>query len=118
MERARATAAEARLLFKGSMFPGAVNRIYYSMFYALTALAVAEGFSSGKHGRLLGWFNKQFVKAGIIDIRYSKIIFRAFSKRMDGDYEAYSEFTETEVREMLGELDDFIAEIEKLLKSM
>jgi len=35
---------------------------------------------------------------------------------MDGDYEDYSEFSEKEVMDMLPELDDFIAEIEKLLK--
>jgi len=67
MERARATVIEARLLQENRMFAGAVNRIYYSMFYALSALAVAEGFSSGKHGQLIRWFNKKFVKTGIVD---------------------------------------------------
>ena len=32
MERAYATVREARVLFEGSMFQGAVNRIYYAMF--------------------------------------------------------------------------------------
>jgi uncharacterized protein (UPF0332 family) len=99
------------------MLPGAVNRIYYSMFYALSALAISEGFTSGKHGQLIGWFNKHFVKTGIVDSRYSRMISRSFSKRMDGDYEDYTEFAETEVRGMLPELDEFITEIEKLLKS-
>lgn len=116
MERARSTSREARLLLDGSMFPGAVNRIYYSMFYALSALAISEGFASGKHAQLIGWFNKHFVKSGAVDSRYSKIITRAFSKRMDGDYEDYNEFSEKEVMDMLLELDDFIAEIEHLLK--
>lgn len=39
----------------------AVNRIYYGMYYALTALALKHGFETSKHGQLIGWFNKEFI---------------------------------------------------------
>jgi len=35
---------------------------------------------------------------------------------MDGDYDDYSEFSESEVGEMLSELEDFLVQMEKLLK--
>jgi len=35
----------------------AVNRIYYGMYYALTALALKNKFETSKHGQLIGWFN-------------------------------------------------------------
>jgi uncharacterized protein (UPF0332 family) len=57
LKRSRETEQEAILLFQNNRFPAAVNRIYYSMFYALSALAIYHGFQSGKHGRVIGWFN-------------------------------------------------------------
>ncbi|HOH43482.1 MAG TPA: hypothetical protein PLZ53_10215, partial [Candidatus Hydrogenedentes bacterium] len=43
------TRSESVLLFNNSMLPAVVNRIYYSMFYALSALAISEGFQTAKH---------------------------------------------------------------------
>lgn len=38
-----------------------VNRVYYGMFYALTALALKHQFETSKHSQFIGWFNKKFV---------------------------------------------------------
>lgn len=41
----------------------AVNRIYYGMYYALTALALKNRFETSKHLQLIGWFNKVSISA-------------------------------------------------------
>lgn len=117
LRRAHQTQSESRLLFENRMFPAAVNRAYYSMFYALSALAIAEGFQTGKHAQLIGWFNRTFIKTGKTDQRYSKILSRAFDKRMLGDYADMPDFSESEVDIMLKESTDFISMVEKLLSS-
>jgi hypothetical protein len=98
------------------MYAAVVNRVYYSMFYALSALAIAEGFQTGKHAQLIGWFNKTFIKTGKVDRRYSKIISQAFDKRMLGDYADLPEFSESEVEAMIAESDEFINMAEEILK--
>lgn len=40
----------------------AVNRIYYGMFYVLSALALKYQFKTSKHQGLISWFNKNFIK--------------------------------------------------------
>ena len=40
LERAQETLVEARLLVDKDLFSGAINRIYYAMFYAILALLV------------------------------------------------------------------------------
>jgi uncharacterized protein (UPF0332 family) len=40
----------------------AVNRIYYGIFYAISALALRNSFLTNKHQQLIGWFNS----AGLI----------------------------------------------------
>ena len=51
----------ARFLSENQKFVIAVNRIYYGMYYALTALALTNSFETSKHSQLIGWFNKEFI---------------------------------------------------------
>ena len=115
INRAYETRNEALLLFENRMFPAVVNRVYYSMFYSLSALAIYDGFQTGKHAQLIGWFNKNYVKNGKVDARYSKIISQAFDKRMLGDYADVPEFSQQELETMLSESGEFINAISDLI---
>jgi len=117
MSRARETEREAVLLHKNDMHAVAMSRIYYSMFHALSAMALFHGYQSSKHSGLISWFNKTFVKTGIIDARYSKILTRSFEKRMDSDYDDFVEFADEEVKSMLEECSDFISLMEQMTES-
>jgi len=50
-------------------------------------------FETSKHPQLIGWFNKTFIKEGIIDIKYNKILRDAYKNRISSDYDAFVEFT-------------------------
>jgi len=93
----------------------AVNRIYYGMYYALTALALKSSFETSKHGQLIGWFNKEFITAKKIDPQFGKILRNAFHNRTKGDYDAFVDFSKNEVDLMLIEMSDFINEIKELI---
>lgn len=117
IEQAKNTRDDAEFLIQHDKLTIAVNRIYYAMFYMLSALALKHGFSTSKHKQLIGWFNKHFVKDGTIEPKYAKIVSDAFEKRSDSDYGMLVNFTRDEVQEMFTELNDFIATIEQLLLS-
>ena len=93
----------------------AVNRIYYGMYYALTALALKNGFETSKHGQLIGWFNKEYIVTKRLDPQFGKILRNASHNRTKGDYDAFIDFSKNEVDLMLIEMTDFIHEIKKLL---
>ena len=93
----------------------AVNRIYYGIYYILSALAIRSQFKTSKHSQLISWFNKTFVKEGIVDQKYSKLIRKAFENRMEGDYDVFSVFTKEEVEQSLEEMEEVISEIQKLI---
>ena len=40
----------------------ALNRIYYGIFYIVSALAIKNRFSTANHSQLIGWFNTNYVK--------------------------------------------------------
>lgn len=93
----------------------AVNRIYYGIYYALSALALHEGFSTTKHRQLIGWFNREFVKAELTDSRFGRIVRRAFENRTESDYNVMASFEPDEISHSFGEMRELIAEVERLI---
>jgi uncharacterized protein len=86
----------------------AVNRIYYGIFYILSALALKHDFTTSKHQQLIGWFNKEFIATAKIDPKYGKIIHNAFKNRSTGDYDDFAEFDEQEVKNSFKEMIELI----------
>ena len=116
LEKAEEMILDVQLLIENDRLRSAVNRIYYGMFYSLLALGLANQFETSKHAQLIGWFNKNFIREGLIDSKYGKIINKAFNRRTTGDYDTYIEFEKDIVFEMFNEMQDFISEIKSYLK--
>ena len=116
IEQAKDTIELARFLIDSDRLIVAVNRIYYGLYYSVTALAIKNQFETSKHVQLIGWFNKEYVAPGIIDKRLGKILRNAYQNRTKGDYDAFVSFDKEEVVEMHNEMIDFITEIEKLIE--
>lgn len=117
IEQAKETISEIEILIEKALLNIAINRIYYGMFYMLLALALKKGFKTSKHNQLIGWFNKEFVKTGIISQKFGKIINKAFEDRTDGDYGIFIHFEKEEVLVKFDDMKEFIAELEKIIIS-
>lgn len=115
LEEAKETTEDVHLLIDNDRLRAAVNRIYYGMFYSLLALGLAYEYETSKHQQLLGWFNKNFIHEGLIDIKFGKIINKASNRRTKGDYESYVEFDKDIIIEMFIEMKEFILEIERFI---
>jgi len=75
MKQSFETFDEAVFLFDGEKNPRSViNRLYYSMFYAVLALLVKEDFSSSKHSGVISYFNKIFIKEGVFPREMGKYL--------------------------------------------
>jgi uncharacterized protein (UPF0332 family) len=116
LEQADETVSDVQLLIENNRLRSAVNRVYYGMFYALLALSVSRNNASSKHVKLIGWFNKEFIHTGFIDVKHGKAINKAFNRRTKGDYDVHIKFEANIVREMFGEMKEFIAAIKTFLK--
>ncbi len=93
---------------KNDFYSTAVNRMYYSVFYCLTALALIYRFETSKHNQLIGWFNKEFINKNIFDKEQSKIVLKLFEKRKKSDYDPFIDFQEDEVKAMFHEMKGFV----------
>ncbi len=95
----------------------AVNRIYYAMFYSLSALALHHGFDASKHLGLIGWFNKTFVKEAKVEKEIGKMLKTAFEMRSKGDYDDFVHYSKEEVNKLFTNMLIFLDNIKKLMIS-
>jgi uncharacterized protein (UPF0332 family) len=112
IQQARNAISDVEYLIIGKKWVIAVNRIYYGMFYSLTALALLYKFETSKHQQLIGWFNKNFIKPKIINLTMGEFLIQAYEKRNLGDYEPFVDFRGEDVEKMLINMQDFINALE------
>jgi len=115
MQQAEECIGEVKFLIENRKYKIAVNRIYYGMFYSLLALALKYRFESSKHSQLIGWFNKNFIHTGIMEIKYGKMINKAFTLRNESDYEPFIEYEEQEVMELFVKMKEFVNSVSQQL---
>ncbi len=108
LQRSKITADEARSAIKANYLFNAENRIYYSIFYSVSALALKFDFSTSKHKQLLGWFNLNFIKTGLIPAKYGKIYRNAYDKRQESDYDDFVTLNIDEVEADFENMQEFI----------
>jgi len=114
LERADETLDEAKALYRINRLKGTMNRIYYALFYAVGALAHANGFNASKHANLVGWFNKTYIHTGIVSVESGRIFRKAFDMRSRGDYTDLIQMDLDTITEFLESAEPFLAIIRRL----
>jgi len=116
IKQAEESLEEAQFLLSGRKSPRSIiNRAYYAMFYSVLALLVYESYSSSKHSGVLSYFNKRFIKEGILPEGIGRSINRSFEMRQRGDYREYSELSYEQVAPIIEEAALFIITVKRYL---
>lgn len=86
LNRAYEAFDDATLLAENERWNTAVNRLYYTSFYAIIALLIKNGIETQTHDGVRTQFGLKFVKTGIIDKKFGKLFSKLFDYRLKGDY--------------------------------
>lgn len=113
-EKARNTLNDARLYFNSATLESTVNRVYYAIFYSVTALLLTRGLSSAKHSGIRSLFNKEFVKRGLVDTELGQFFSDMQDSRQEGDYKDFVQFNREEVAQWLAKAELFIVTVEEI----
>jgi uncharacterized protein (UPF0332 family) len=106
----------AGLALKENGLTTALNRIYYAIFYTVTALAEKHDFKTSKHSKLMGWFNKKFVSEDkVFNKNIYKIYESAFLSRQKGDYDAAYATNIEQAAKLLSEAKIFIETVREAI---
>jgi uncharacterized protein (UPF0332 family) len=92
-----------------------ISRSYYAMFYATSALLASQNISRSKHTGVLSAFGEYFIKTGLIETEYAKMLGHAFDSRLDSDYDMTFAVDATLARELWHDAQRFVDHIEQYL---
>ncbi|MDD4755748.1 MAG: HEPN domain-containing protein [Prolixibacteraceae bacterium] len=118
IESAFNTFKAAQVLSENGFWNSAVNRLYYSVFYAINALLVRNGVFVQTHSGMRNQFSKLFIKTGKLDIKYGKLLVQLYDWRQKGDYENLFDFTEETVNFLFDPVKEMIETIEIEIKGV
>ena len=94
---------------------GAVNRLYYASFHAVSALLLLNGVRVKSHSGAKAMLDLHFVKMGKLSVEWGKFYASLFSDRNDSDYEDFAVFTGEDVLPLLPQTQEFIDVIKRLI---
>lgn len=105
-----------QLLRQRSFYPDAINRFYYSMFYAVLALLITKQLGTSKHQGAIALFEREFIKPGDFPKEMSAWLRKAFKYRLEADYADSPEATEARAVEIEAHAGDFIRVVKNYLQ--
>ena len=97
----------AKLNFDGECYYAAINRAYYCIFHMMNALLMFKGMSFKSHAAVISAFQREYIKTGIFDESFTKIISKASDMRNDSDYEKGFAADEDMVKKSLADVKFF-----------
>ncbi|MDQ2786871.1 MAG: HEPN domain-containing protein [Chloroflexota bacterium] len=115
MQRAVECLADADASAHRCSWNNCVNRLYYTCFYAVSALLLRDGLASAKHTGVRSLFNERFVRTGIVAQDLGILYNDLFRDRQEADYADLIDFNEQQVLPLIAEVRQFVASIELLL---
>ncbi len=116
LEQAHESLDSAQLLLVHEKYRPSVNRSYYAMFYAILALLALKNFKPSKHSGAISFFNREFVKTGLIDKEFSRWLHEAFDLRQRSDYREMFHISEERTTTVLQHAQAFVAELERKIQ--
>lgn len=118
IERAETTLGEAIDELSRKNFRLAVNRAYYSIFYAMRALLATVSKDSSKHSGVVSLFNQHFIKTGIVSDVSFKSIQSLMDLRHEGDYQDFAEISEDEAKGAVETANTIFATLKETLEKI
>lgn len=115
IRRAEELIEEAETLFAADRYKGANNRAYYSVFSSMRAVLALDGEDYKRHSGVIQYFQKNYIKTGEFDKKYSDIITTASRIRNASDYDDFYIASKEEARRQIDEAKDLLDAVKEFI---
>lgn len=106
----------ARLLLDAGQYKDSIGRSYYAIFTAVRAVLARDQVDFSKHAGVIAYFQREYIKSAIFDIKYSKILQWAFQIRNNCDYDDFFIVSKEDATEQYKNAVDMVQAIETYIK--
>lgn len=97
LSRSKDTLDDAKILADRERWNSAINRLYYSAYYAVIALLLKHDYKPTTHNGAKSIFSEHFIKKEIIPKEFGKLYSQLFTWRQKGDYDDLYDFDKDKV---------------------
>lgn len=115
LKKANETFEEIEILTKANKWNGAANRLYYSVFHAISALLISDGHHVSTHSGSHALFNLYYIKTGILPNEYSKLYSQLQTLREESDYNCIYNVEANEISEKIPLAQELIKRINTII---
>lgn len=115
LEMARERLRSSKVLLDAGSYKDSIGRSYYAMFTAVRSLLAIDGQDFSKHAGVISYFQKEYVKNGKFDKKYSKYISQAFQIRNNSDYADFFIVSLRDVKEQYERAEEFLKAVEAFI---
>jgi uncharacterized protein (UPF0332 family) len=116
LKKAKETFAELPVLIENKLWRNAANRLYYSIFYAASALLIKDGFQTHTHQGVKNVLSLNYIKEGKLDKSLIKTYGKLFNLRQRSDYEDWAIIEEEDIKPLVELAGKFLDAIESMIK--
>ena len=115
LKKAHETFEEIGILTAANRWSGAANRLYYSVFHAISALLLHDGHSVNTHNGSHAFFHLHYIKAGILPVEYGRLYNQLQTMREESDYNCVYDVNPDELKDRIEPAQNLIKKIEELI---
>ena len=118
LSSAREKLTSAKLRLEAGLYKDSIGRSYYAIFSAIRAILAARQVDFSKHAGVIAYFQKEFIKTGIFDKKYSKYLQQAFQIRNSCDYDDFFIVSKQDAEEQYERATEILMMIEEYMKEL
>lgn len=115
LENAEEKLASAKILLDAEKYKDSIGRSYYAIFSAVRAVLANDKVDFSKHAGVIAYFQKEYIKTGIFEKKYSKYLQSAFQIRNSCDYDDFFIVSKQDAEEQYQIAEEFYNVIKNYL---
>ena len=108
----------AQILLDAGKYKDSIGRSYYAIFTAVKSVLAKDRIDFAKHAGVISYFQKEYVKTGVFDKKYSKYLQEAFQIRNNCDYDDFYIVAKADAEEQLIRAREYYDTIYEYLKHL
>lgn len=115
LDNAKEKLESAKLLLDAGKYRDSIGRSYYAIFTAVRAVLANDKVDFSKHSGVIAYFQKEYIRTGIFDVKYSKYLQNAFQIRNSCDYDDFFIASKQDAEEQYNRAAEFYEGIQNYL---
>lgn len=115
LDNAKEKLESAKVLLEAGKYRDSIGRSYYAIFTAVRAVLAYDKVDFSKHSGVISYFQKEYIKTGKFDVKYSRYLQTAFQIRNSCDYDDFFIASKKDAEEQYDRAEEFFHIIQNYL---